>query len=246
MATNGAPHQPNKPGSMMRQDFRGRALAVAEVLVVAAAYIIISTTAVGEVDASSVFPASWSSQERATGSGFLVGALIQVGLVLFAAYAINLKDLRGAIAASLRPSTTKAWMIAAAATAIHIGTGVVILPQPERIWELSGLNITLSSISGTDGWSQEVLFRGYVLFRLARSQVHPLAQILISGALFASIHMGYTGETTWDILAPLIGTFMLGSFYAWAVQTGRGSLKPVIVCHILVILVLQPWLALAF
>jgi hypothetical protein len=46
-------------------------------------------------------------------------------------------------------------------------------------------------------------------------------------------------------MAPLIGTFMLGCFYAWAVRSGGGSLKPVIVCHMLIIIVLQPWLALA-
>ena len=38
---------------------------------------------------------------------------------------------------------------------------------------------------------------------------------------------------------------MLGCFYAWAVQVGRQSLKPAIACHILIIVVLQPWLALA-
>jgi hypothetical protein len=38
---------------------------------------------------------------------------------------------------------------------------------------------------------------------------------------------------------------MLGCFYAWSVQSGRGSLLPVVVCHVVVIVILQPWLALA-
>jgi hypothetical protein len=38
---------------------------------------------------------------------------------------------------------------------------------------------------------------------------------------------------------------MLGCFYAWAVQSGRGSLRPVVCCHVLIIVALQPWLALA-
>ena len=38
---------------------------------------------------------------------------------------------------------------------------------------------------------------------------------------------------------------MLGCFYAWAVKSGRDSLTPVICCHVLIIVVLQPWLAFA-
>jgi hypothetical protein len=220
--------------------------AVAEVVCVGAIYILISTTTVSAVDATSLFPADWSSEERATGGGFLVGALVQVVLVLLGAYFLGLKDLQTAIAASLAASTQKAWTIAAIATAIHIGTALAMfLPQPERVWEFSGLNLLLSAVPAADGWSQEVLFRGYVLFRLARAGVPPIAQVLLSGALFAAIHLGYAGETAWEFLSPLVGTFMLGCFYAWAVQSGRGSLKPVICCHILIIVMLQPWLALA-
>jgi membrane protease YdiL (CAAX protease family) len=169
-----------------------------------------------------------------------------VVLVLFGACLLGGKDLQRAIAASLAASTSKAWTIAAIATAIHIGTGMLLfLPQPERVWELSGLNLILSAVPAADGWSQEVLFRGYVLLRLARADIPPIVQILVSGSLFAAIHFGYAGETAWAILTPLVGTFMLGCFYAWAVRSGGGSLKPVICCHMLIIVVLQPWLALA-
>ena len=105
--------------------------------------------------------------------------------------------------------------------------------------------LILSAVPAADGWSQEVTFRGYVLFRLARGGVPALAQVLISGGLFAAIHIGYAGEGTWATLAPLVGTFMLGCFYAWSVQSGRGSLKPVVFCHVLIIVIEQPWLALA-
>ena len=219
--------------------------AAAEVMSVAAAYILISTAAVGAIDLTFLFPGHWSSPERTTGGGFLTGALVQVVLVL-GAYLLGLKDLQRAIAASLAASTRKAWIIAALATAIHIGTAILVfLPEPERVAELSGLNLVLSAVPAADGWSQEVLFRGYVLFRLARAGVPAIAQILISGSLFAAIHFGYAGETAWEFLSPLVGTFMLGCFYAWAVQSGRGSLKPVICCHMLIIIILQPWLALA-
>ena len=225
---------------------RQQILAAAEVIAIAAVYILISTSTVGTVDATFLFPADWSSEERATGSGFLTGAVIQAVLVLLGAYLLGHKDLQRAIAASFAASTRQAWTIAAIATAIHIGTAMLVfVPQPERVWELSGLNLILSAVPAADGWSQEVLFRGYVLFRLARAGVPAIAQILISGSLFAAIHFGYAGESAGAFLAPLVGTFMLGCFYAWAVQSGRGSLKPVICCHMLIIVVLQPWLALA-
>lgn len=223
-----------------------RVHAAAQVVSVAAVYILLSTAAVSAVDASFLFPASWTLEERATGGGFLIGALVQVGLVLLGAYLLGLKDLQRAIAASLAASTRKAWLIAAIATAIHIGTAMLlILPQPERVWELSALNLILSAIPAADGWSQEVMFRGYVLFHLARAGIPAIAQILISGILFAAIHFGYAGDTAWAILFPLVGTFMLGCFFAWAVQSGGGSLKPVICCHMLIIVFLQPWLAFA-
>jgi hypothetical protein len=220
--------------------------ALAEVALVAGAYILISAAAVGTVDVSSLFPGNWSASERATGSGFLTGAVVQMMLVLLGAYALGLKDLRRAIGASLAVSTGKAWTIAAIATAIHIGTAMLLfIPQPERVSELSQLNLMLSAVPAADGWSQEILFRGYVMYRLARADISVIAQILISGSLFAAIHFGYAGETAWDFLSPLVGTFMLGCFYAWAVRIGHGSLKPVICCHVLIIIAVQPWLALA-
>lgn len=220
--------------------------AVAETVAVAAAYMAVSIAAVSLLDVSHLFPETWSSEERATGGGFVIGAVIQVLLVLIGAYLIGLSDLRRAIAASVARSTSKAWTIAAIATAIHIGTAIVaILPDPRQVWQPSALNLVLSIVPAADGWSQEVLFRGYVLFRLARAGLPAVAQVLLSGTLFAAIHVGYAGETAWTALSPLVGTFMLGCFYAWAVKSGRDSLKPVICCHVLIILMLQPWLALA-
>ena len=223
-----------------------RLWALAEVVAVAAVYIATSIAAVSTFDVGQFFPEAWPSDAKATGSGFLIGVAAQVVLILVGAYVIGLKDLKRAIAATLGRSNSKAWTIAAIATAIHIATAMLVfLPEPQRVWELSQLNLILSVVPAVDGWSQEVLFRGYVLFRLARSAVPALLQVFVSGSLFAAIHFGYAGQTALEFLSPLVGTFMLGCFYAWAVQSGGGSLKPVICCHVLIIITLQPWLALA-
>lgn len=221
-------------------------LAVAETVFVAAAYIAVSLAAVSTLDLSFVFPAEWSASERAVGSGFLLGALVQVGLVVLATHLLRLPDLRAAISKTFSRSTAKAWTVAVVATTIHIGTAMLVfIAAPERVWEASSVNLVLSAIPAVDGWTQEIVFRGYVLLRLARGGLPALAQVLISGGLFAAIHIGYVGEGTWASILPLAGTFMLGCFFAWAVQIGRGSLTPVLFGHVLIILMVQPWLALA-
>lgn len=231
---------------MQQTSRRQRLWAIAETIAVAAAYIAISIAAVATFDLSFVFPARWTSAEQAVGSGFLIGALVQLLLIMLGAYVLRLADLRVSLSKTFSRSTQKAWTIAVIATVIHIGTAVaVFIPQPERVWEASSVNLILSIVPAADGWTQEVLFRGYVLFRLSRSGVLALPQILISGVLFAAIHIGYAGEGIWEMLSPLVGTFMLGCFYAWSVQSGRGSLLPVVVCHMLIVVAVQPWLALA-
>lgn len=225
---------------------RPQVLACAEVFAFAATYVFISTTAASNLDAGFLFPQAWSAAERATGSGFLVGAVVQVTLVLVGAYVFRINDLRLGIGAAIKSSTRPAWIVAGIATAIHIGTALLFfLPQPGRVVETSALNLILSAAPAPDGWSQEVMFRGYVLFRLGRAGAPAIIQITLSGCLFAAIHFGYTGAGVWAFLSPLLGTFMLGCFYAWAVQLGRGSLKPVVCCHVLIIVITQPWLALA-
>ena len=192
-------------------------------VLVAAAYIAITSRR----SASSRFcrfPAAWS--EGTKHGTDLIGSVRPDRLVLLGAYLFGLEICGRSDGRTFSPSTPKAWTIAAIAAAIHIGTALLLfLPQPGRVWEWSGLNLILSVVPAADGWSQEVLFRGYVLLRLARAGVPALAQILMSGALFAAIHIGYVGEGAWDMLSPLVGTFMLGCFFAWAVQIGRGSLR---------------------
>jgi len=90
--------------------------------------------AVGAFNLSFVFPGIWTPAQRTVGSGFLIGAFVQVTLVLLGAYLLGRVDVRRAISGTFSPSTDKAWTIAVIATAIHIGTGLrASLPQPERV-----------------------------------------------------------------------------------------------------------------
>jgi hypothetical protein len=205
--------------------------AAAEVIAVAAVYILISTNAVSAIDASFLFPANWSAEERSTGGGFLTGAVIQVMLVLLGAYLLGFKDLQRAIAASLAPSTRPGVDHRCIATAIHVATAMLVfLPQPERVWELSGLEPDPIGSSGLPTAGARKSYSAVTCFSAWRARVCPRSLRSSFRQPLRRDPLRLCGETAWAFLSPLVGTFMLGCFYAAAVQSGGGSLKPVICC----------------
>ena len=71
------------------------------------------------------------------------------------------------------------------------------------------------------------------------------AQIAISALLFAAIHVGYMGSDLWSMFWPMFGTAVLGAFFAWSVLMAGGALLPVVLCHAVLVAIVQPWLALS-
>ena len=113
-----------------------------------------------------------------------------------------------------------------------------------QIFELSSRNAVLSAVPAFDGWSQEVIFRGYVVYRLARGGLPVPALFAFSALSFAAIHVGYVGADFVVVFWPMFGTAVLGAFLTWPVLLARGALLPAVVCHIALIAIVQPWLAL--
>jgi membrane protease YdiL (CAAX protease family) len=70
-------------------------------------------------------------------------------------------------------------------------------------------------------------------------------QIALSALAFATIHLGYIGSEGLGVFWPLVGTATLGGILAWSVVEGRGSILPAVVAHVAILVVVQPWLALA-
>jgi hypothetical protein len=154
--------------------------------------------------------------------------------------------MREAVRATVQPAPRAAWFIALAAAAIQCATVVIFfLPNPAVVLELSARHAVLFPLPLADGWTQEVVFRGYVIVRLSRAGLPAGLQIVISALAFASIHLGYIGSESLGVFWPLVGTATLGGILAWSVVQGRGSILPATVAHVLILIVVQPWLSLA-
>lgn len=230
------------PSNPLHPDGSNQIVGYVEVLVFGALYIVLAHAFLKFSDFSSAFPATFSENEKSVGAGFLAGAIVQFVLVF--TLALYSRDMRLALSQTVRLGTLTAWTVALLACFIHIATlTLAFIDRPERILEISTVNFTLSVIPAFDGWSQEVMFRGYVIFRLARAGAPAAMQIAISAILFSAIHVGYVGANLLDVLMPLIGTAILGGFLAWSVRLGNGALMPAIVSHVLLVFFSQPWLA---
>lgn len=217
---------------------------MAEVAIVTAVYVFFTRLSIVEINLTPALIGVLSAEEARIGSVFLVGALAQ--LIFVGAAAMVLPDIREAIHASIRAAPARAWVIALAAAAIQCATvAAFFIPEPFRIVELSARNALLSLLPITDGWTQEVVFRGYVLIRLVRAGAPVAVQILVSALAFASIHIGYIGSDGLGVFWPLVGTVTLGAVLAWSVIEGRGAVLPAVAAHVTIIAVVQPWLAMA-
>lgn len=231
-------------GEPLFPDETSKASAIVEVIFIGAAFIVFAHAAAAGLRLEALMPAFLDGAEREVGATFLAGAAAQIALVL--GCALVFKDLRRAITNSLKFGTIPAWGAALIAISIHAATiAFFFLDDPAQIFEPSRRNLFLSIAPAFDGWSQEVFFRGYVIYRLARSGLPVLAQIAASALLFSAIHVGYVGGDLFSAIWPLFGTAVLGGFFAWSVLLARGALLPVVFCHTLLIVIVQPWLALS-
>jgi hypothetical protein len=218
--------------------------ATIEVALVAAAYIGWAHFSVASVDLSPVLPDFLTDRETQVGAVFLVGAIAQ--LLFIALLAGFSPTMREAVRATIRRAPRPAWIIALVAAAVQCVTvAIFFLPQPINILELSPRHAVLFPMPLADGWSQEVVFRGYILFRLSRAGVAVPLQIALSALAFAIIHLGYIGSEGLGVFWPLVGTATLGGILAWSAVEGRGSILPAVVAHLVILVVVQPWLALA-
>jgi len=121
---------------------------------------------------------------------------------------------------------------------------LVLAKQREISWfKLLGI---LSALVG--GIVEEVFFRRWIMDMFMSGGFAPILQVIISGIAFGLAHTSWTLLTKRDFKATLpaiISTSILGIFLATLYLVGGRNLGPCIFAHVLINIVIEPWLMLS-
>nr|MBS0019014.1 CPBP family intramembrane metalloprotease [Gammaproteobacteria bacterium] len=219
--------------------------AAAEVTAATFFYLAVAFAGLRLFDISAAM--SWlTPAEAEVVSGFLVGAMGQIAAVALLWLILRPADLDASFAATRVSSTAEGWFVALAIIVVEATVMFgFLLDVGWRALEPSAVNTTGSIAPLVDGVTQEVFFRGYLILRLARGGYSPFLQLLFSSVAFSAIHVWYVGEGWSEALPPLLGTVALGAALGWAFIRAGYSLRPPIIAHVAILVLIQPWLALA-
>ncbi len=225
--------------------------AFAQVLFITLAYYLsVKLFAVALADVS-FFEGVFPEPRQRLATGFTRSVFAQLSFLAVLLLVFRNQTLIGALRSLSEKAPRAGWVIALVASFIHaLVLFVGWIENPSRILEPSFFSLSMSLVPAIDGFSQETFFRGFVILRLARVGFSKATQALTSGALFGMLHLNYgllsSDPSLFDVLSPFLGTFVLGTIYAIAFQASNYRLLPVVTAHILLVVVIQPWLGLTY
>jgi len=104
----------------------------------------------------------------------------------------------------------------------------------------------LSALVG--GIVEEVFFRRWIIDMFMKGGFAPILQIIVSGIAFGLVHASWTLLAKRDFKATLpaiLSTSILGIFLAIIYLAGGRNLGPCIFAHVLINIVIEPWLMLS-
>jgi hypothetical protein len=155
----------------------------------------------------------------------------------------NLGFERGTIAPAL------AWILATITAIAYVlytmkVISLVLAKQREISWfKLLGI---LAALVG--GIVEEVFFRRWTMDMFMKGGFNPILQVIISGVAFGLVHASWTFLAKRDFKATLpaiLSTSILGIFLAIIYLAGGRNLGPCIFAHVLINIVIEPWLMLS-
>jgi membrane protease YdiL (CAAX protease family) len=142
-----------------------------------------------------------------------------------------------------------AWILATITAIAYVFYTMKALPlvlanQKEiSLFKLLGI---LSAVVG--GIVEEVFFRRLIMDRLLSGGFNPILQVIISGVAFGLAHTSWMLLTKRDFkttLPAILSTSVLGIFLAIIYLAGGRNLGPCIFSHVLINIVIEPWLMLS-
>jgi hypothetical protein len=121
---------------------------------------------------------------------------------------------------------------------------LVLAKQREiSLFKLLGI---LSAVVG--GIVEEVFFRRWTMDMFMKGGFNPILQVIISGLAFGLVHASWTLLAKRNFKATLpaiLSTSILGIFLAIIYLVGGRNLGPCIFAHVLINIVIEPWLMLS-
>jgi uncharacterized protein len=142
-----------------------------------------------------------------------------------------------------------AWILAAIAGSVYVAYTLKAIPfiagmQREiSLFKLLGI---LAAVVG--GIVEEVFFRRWAMDMLMHGGFASVTQVIISGIAFGLAHAAWTLLAKRDFqfsLPAIISTSILGVFLAIIYLAGGRNLGPCIFAHVMINVVIEPWLMLS-
>jgi membrane protease YdiL (CAAX protease family) len=150
-----------------------------------------------------------------------------------------------------KTSPARGWILAAIFTGLYLWmTFAAVLRGHAALGEISVFHIYNSLAAGiVAGFVEEIFFRGFVMSELEWSRLGPAVQVIAAGLLFGIAHSGwgaFSGRVNWPaLIGSVTATTILGLAFAIVYLASRRSLMPVIAGHLVMDVVIEPWLLLA-
>ena len=141
------------------------------------------------------------------------------------------------------------WILAtiiAIAYVLYTMKAIPLVFAKQREISLFKLLGILSAVVG--GIVEEVFFRRWIMDMFMKGGFNPILQVIISGVAFGLVHISWTLLAKRDFKATLpaiISTLILGIFLAIIYLAGGRNLGPCIFAHVLINIVIEPWLMLS-
>ena len=199
--------------------------------------------------AKSLFARAVASGIRPRVTVELTAAMIaEVGILLLVVLLLRRRGIALRSLGLWQPAPAAGWLAAGLVAALFIGFNLALpLREEKNLAEISLFHIyNAMSAALVAGFVEETLFRGFIMTELRCSGWGNTAQVVVSSFLYGAVHATWgliSGMFTFELIGgAVIGTAVFGCCCSAVYLASRRSLMPVVLCHGLIDLTIEPWL----